>query len=444
MGVFFLPFNSFEGYKYVGEFAKDSSILFFIPIPLLFLLGGKFWIPINFKAYQIFLVFVLWVFISMVLNSFNSYNFFLKGISGYTRFFRQVIALLISAFYLFAGYYMVLRNLTLEKIFYNVRKVIFISFVFVSIYAMMEFMVLRLNLSFLEEVLKIFDVFPFTEVHLDYRNRRLSSVTFETPALSTYLLSIAGWMFSYIVTGKGIEKYLPGLIVVFLCVFSGSRSSLFIIVFQLLIFVWILLKENKYRNHLKKILVYATIFGLLVSVTFGKKIYGFISEKVTSFSIQDDQLSVSNKSRLGTYVALWEIFLENPLGGVGFSQQAFLARDKYPSWAVENNWEFRDKYLNEEHRSFPPGYNLYLRLLAETGIVGFIIFIFFLYVIYFECSKILKSSNRIEQLLGLILMVSMVGFIMNWFKMDTFRVYGFWISLAILAVIKQKMNGVKN
>ena len=58
-------------------------------------------------------------------------------------------------------------------------------------------------------LLNIFDYFPFTEAKIDPRGNRISSVTFEAPALGTYLLSISGWMFSYIITSNSKWKYIP-------------------------------------------------------------------------------------------------------------------------------------------------------------------------------------------------------------------------------------------
>ena len=43
----------------------------------------------------------------------------------------------------------------------------------------------------------------------------------------------------------------------------------------------------------------------------------------------------------------------------------FESRKKYPAWAKKNNWEFRLKYLNQNDKRFPPGYNMYLRILSE-------------------------------------------------------------------------------
>ena len=58
--------------------------------------------------------------------------------------------------------------------------------------------------------------------------------------------------------------------------------------------------------------------------------------------------SISNRSRFGIQYTSLLIFAENPFFGVGFGQQGFHAKDKYPEWVTKNNYEFDLFYLNEE------------------------------------------------------------------------------------------------
>jgi len=49
-------------------------------------------------------------------------------------------------------------------------------------------------------------------------------------------------------------------------------------------------------------------------------------------------------------------------------------------------------------------------------------------------NNLFKQKN----LLAIIVFVSMAGFMLNWLKMDTFRIYGFWICLALIFVSSTK------
>ena len=138
-----------------------------------------------------------------------------------------------------------------------------------------------------------------------------------------------------------------------------------------------------------------------------------------------------------------QVFMENPIIGVGFGQQSYYSRHHYPTWATSNNYEFTLWYKNKNVKSFPPGYNIYTRLLAETGIVGFLIFLYLIFKSISISRKMTKNSSSEKRYLGIILLISFVGLYINWMQIDTFRIYGIWLSLAILIKLSQE-NKVVN
>ena len=183
---------------------------------------------------------------------------------------------------------------------------------------------------------------------------------------------------------------------------------------------------------------------MLVSfVFFGvyyKETTGYIKNEIQSFKLDDKQHSVSNKSRFGIQQAMFKVFLDNPVTGTGYGLQAFESRKLYPVWAKRNNWEFRLKYLNQNDERFPPGYNMYLRLLSETGLIGFVIFCGLLIQIFLWCYNNFNKHN----LYSIIILISMIGFCMNWLKTDSFRIYFFWICLALILLIDFSKKTIKN
>jgi O-antigen ligase len=284
-------------------------------------------------------------------------------------------------------------------------------------------------------VLNIFDYFPFVDAKTDLRLKRISSVTFEPPALGTYLITIFSWMCSYIITSKSYLRFLPALLVIALAFISGSRAAFFIIIVQAIMFVFAISQSYQYNKLFSKILLTLAIAISIGFLAFAPKILNYVDNEIQSFKLNDNDHSLSNKSRFGIQYAMYQVFLENPVIGTGYGQQAFEARAKYPTWAKRNNWEFRLKYLNQNNKRFPPGYNLYLRLAAETGALGLIGFLLFMTFIFIWCYN---NLNRQKNLLAIIVFVSMTGFMLNWLKMDTFRIYGFWICLALIFVNSTK------
>ena len=379
---------------------------------------------------------MVWAAVTTALNFETVIVNYFKQTSGVIRFLRQYFSLIMAAFILPVTFYNSFLKIDSKRVIYLIRKAIYYSFVIVIVYAIIEVLVVKFNLINLKKpVLNLFDYFPFVEAKTDLRLKRISSVTFEPPALGTYLITIFAWMCSYIITSKSYFRFLPALLVIVLAFISGSRAAFFIIVVQAFIFVFAISQSFQYNKIFSKIVLTSAIAITIGFLAFAPKILNYVDNEIQSFKLNDNDHSLSNKSRFGIQYAMYKVFLDNPVTGTGYGQQAFDARSKYPSWAKRNNWEFRLKYLNQNNKRFPPGYNLYLRLAAETGALGLLSFLLFMCFISIWCyNNLFKQKN----LLAIIVFVSMAGFMLNWLKMDTFRIYGFWICLALIFVNSTK------
>ena len=435
-GIFFIPFNSWSGIGFLGEYYRDSCFLFFSFAFFLTLFKRRIQIPLQNLIFQFLILFLLWSFLTTLLNSHNIVDYYFKQTSGFSRFVNQFGSLIIASLIIPLTFYNGFKRINVNKTFRLIRRIVFASLIIVLIYSIIEILIVKFNMVYLKKsLLNLFDYFPFTEAKTDMRLRRISSVTFEPPALGTYLLSIAGWMFSYILTEKKALKYLPILIVLFLGFMSGSRAAFFTIIIQFIIAILLLLKSKNATNNLYRILIgLSTIFILTIGY-FNKPIFDYIKKEINSFKLDDSTHSLSNKSRFGIQQAMFNVFLENPILGTGYGLQAFESRKKYPTWAKKNNWEFRLKYLNQNDKRFPPGYNMYLRILSETGLIGFLIFGLIILQIFLWCYNNLKSDNST---IAFIVLISMIGFSLNWLKMDSFRIYFFWLCLALIWIIEQR------
>ena len=435
-GIFFLPFNSWNGISILGEYYRDSCVLFFLLAFFILLFKKKIKLPLHSPIFYSLIVFLVWAAATTALNFETVTDNYFKQTSGVIRFLRQYFSLILAVFILPITFYNSFLNIDSKRIIYLIRKAIYYSFVIVIIYAIIEVLVVKLNLINLKKpVLNLFDYFPFVEAKTDLRLKRISSVTFEPPALGTYLITIFAWMCSYIITSKSYFRFLPALLVIVLAFISGSRAAFFIIVVQAFIFVFAISQSFQYNKIFSKIVLISAAAITIGFLAFAPKILNYVDNEIQSFKLNDNDHSLSNKSRFGIQYAMYKVFLDNPVIGAGYGQQAFEARSKYPPWAKRNNWEFRLKYLNQNNKRFPPGYNLYLRLAAETGALGLLSFLLFMCFISIWCyNNLFKQKN----LLAIIVFVSMAGLMLNWLKMDTFRIYGFWICLALIFVSSTK------
>ncbi|GGH37864.1 hypothetical protein IA57_05250 [Mangrovimonas yunxiaonensis] len=449
LGVFFMPFNSYEGIAVLGEFKRDSCVLFFLLAGFFVFIRRKIAFPISSQYFNVFLLILVYFLLTGLLNIYDINDYYFKATSGVSRFLRQYVSLIISSLFSICVFYNILKKYDIKYVFLKIRKVILYSLIIVSIYSTLEFFIVKLGFDNLLSVIEVFNYFPFTRVNIDWTTKRMSSVTFESPALATYLLSISGWMFSYLLTEKkGLKKYLPILFTIILCFLSGSRAGFFIILVQILVFVLYTIKDKKYNRIFVNTFLSLITLGTISFLVFHKPIIQYTYSKIISFKTDDEVHALSNKSRFGIQYAMFQVFLKNPIKGTGYGLQAFESKELYPDWAVENNWEFRLKYLNEEVKSFPPGYNIYLRLLSETGIIGFMLFVFFLFMILLWCYNKAFIKQGEQTIIPLVITISMVGFVINWLKVDTFRIYFFWVCFVLIIMfqsqIKSKYESKKN
>lgn len=100
-------------------------------------------------------------------------------------------------------------------------------------------------------------------------------------------------------------------------------------------------------------------------------------------------------------------------------------------------------YKNQKEKSFPPQYNMYTRLLAEVGIIGFLLFISLLILSIIFSFSYWKKSNPDTRYIYVVLLISLIGFGVNWLQSDFFRHYGFWLVLVLLIKALIDLNSKK-
>lgn len=438
IGLFFIPFNEFEGLSFLGEYKSEAATYFFLFAFGLLLLDSFYKKKIDFPYKQplviLLIMFVLWTFFATLMNFDTVSDNFYKQTSGVSRYIRQTISLLISAGCFTFLFWNVIKDVSLAQIILKIRKVLLYSFIFVAIYGFIEIGIVFFGLGFLRPILNLFEYLPFINNHLHTGGRiGISSVTFEIPALGNYLIFVTPWLLSYIFTEKKLIKFIPSIVVVVLMMFSNARAALVVITFQLICFVVILWHDQRYR---KAVTMSLKVFGVLVVALLilkSENVYKAVNEKTNQLNFSKNLTkNVSNKSRFGMQYAALEVFKENPVCGVGFGQGAYHMRCHYPYWATANNYEFRLWYKNQQEKSFPPAYNLYTRLMAELGIIGVVLFLGLMILpIYYSLFYWQKTSFE-NKYIGVILLLSFIGFAINWLQIDFFRQYGFWLAFVIL------------
>jgi hypothetical protein len=130
------------------------------------------------------------------------------------------------------------------------------------------------------------------------------------------------------------------------------------------------------------------------------------------------------------WITGWHIFQLYPLLGVGLGNAGFFFPSQLPAsaWAsVEvRNLLFRIK-------AFPNIKSLWVRLLAETGIVGFALFATWIYILFRSALLSYRSQDPMIKTLALAGQLSLVALLAEGFSVDSFAMPYLWAMAGIVA-----------
>jgi len=155
----------------------------------------------------------------------------------------------------------------------------------------------------------------------------------------------------------------------------------------------------------------------------------FQSQKEDLFSYAVD---VHLGSRLAYSVAALETFQQSPWMGVGLGASGFSMYSHMPDWVLAGEPEIAQQ-LSPDSRLYPNPKNLYVRLLAETGLVGFMLFIAFYLALFAEALGLLRESGTAARWLATAALFALVAVVLQGFSQDSFAMPEMWLNLGMLA-----------
>jgi len=351
--VFSLPFTAFSVFKIGGRDIIFSWFLVF----LLALLN----IPKLKRPGKVIVILYIWFFI-LFLSVANLG--FLEGfipVKGFTQLLMVIIMMI---------HLVVLYVLFRDKTFIEIKKLIgvliFSTFLLV-LYTFYQYS--AYYLTFLPQI----DVFRNATIYTIYKGTgiegwsgtyRAYGVAPEPTFWASYLLIPLAFLVPYLFSSLRkfwIKKILFFLFFISLILTSGRAGWIGFIV--ILLISPLILKIPSIMK-----ISYFLITLILITVVFGGVIGNYFKTPLfTDISFED---------RLHAEITALEIFSTNPILGIGFG----------------NFEDFTQRYLGTP---FLVTHNFYLRILAETGIFGFLIFLLFLGFLF---QTLIKSHAAIRQI----------------------------------------------
>jgi O-antigen ligase len=137
-------------------------------------------------------------------------------------------------------------------------------------------------------------------------------------------------------------------------------------------------------------------------------------------------------SRLAYNFSGFKVFSLHPWTGVGLGGSGFYMLDYYPDWAISDPSVEIATQLGERFRVFPNPKNMYVRLLAETGLVGFWLFMVFLLSILGRIFYRLKSGDLISKFIGTTGLFAWIAVAFVNFTQDSFTFPFMWVVFGMI------------
>lgn len=136
----------------------------------------------------------------------------------------------------------------------------------------------------------------------------------------------------------------------------------------------------------------------------------------------------------------WRIFNLYPIFGVGVGNAGFYFQKLLPDEA----WQLTEVRSLVYHSSNLINIkSLWVRLLAETGVVGFAFFVVFLLAGLYTAKVLIASKNKARQTIGWMGICMLLAFLIEGFSVDSFALPYYWFTLGLVAAAWRWDDGEK-
>jgi O-antigen ligase len=285
------------------------------------------------------------------------------------------------------------------------------------------------------------------------KTNRISGMAYEPAWLAGQIATVyLPWLFAALLTGLRVTrfKWFEIILLVFaslLLLATYSRGGLltagFALVLTFLIagrrelaaaWKWFISGFHRGGGLLLRIGVLVIAVGALAGAIFFLGQKGYISRlfNTKADSIEEFVIANSAGARAAYMFGALGAYQESPITGVGLGASGFYIYNHLPDWAMTTVPDIA-RQLSPENRLYPNPKSMYVRLLSETGLIGFFIFIAFLFSILADSLLALRSNQTHLRYLGIAGLFSWLAILMYNATQDSFATPNIWINLGILA-----------
>lgn len=136
--------------------------------------------------------------------------------------------------------------------------------------------------------------------------------------------------------------------------------------------------------------------------------------------------------RIVYWIAGFQVFLQHPIFGVGLGNSGYFIPQTIGAFGYSLTEILR---IFVSNAFLPNPKNLWVRILAETGIAGFSVFVSWLWVEWKTARSNEKMRSPLAQAVGLMGQIVVIGLIVEGFSLDTFALPYYWMTLGLVLAV---------
>lgn len=447
--LFTLPITSFRYFPFLGEATYVRPLALYpvallLPLLVIQLVRGKISMP-RAGALTPLTVFVLFALAATGLGALLA-PLPLRGQEYFGRVIRAWATLIIGLSFFIAAVWM---NRNEDDLRFSIKWLL-AGFVMDILWSGLQALAFYTPLLKKVTVTHWQRVFSMREL---VKTNRVSGMAYEPAWLAGQIATVyLPWLFASLLTGirmtrfKWLETILLGCALLLLLA-TYSRGGLLTAVFALvltflvagrseLLAAWKWFTSGFRRGGgllLRLGVVVAALAALSGAALFlGQK--GYIARLFNTRAESMEEFVIANSAgarsaytfgALGTYE-------QSPVTGVGLGASGFYIYKNLPDWVMTTVPEIA-RQLSPENRLYPNPKNMYVRLLAETGVIGFFMFVAFLFSLLGDSLLALKSRRSLMRYVGIAGLFAWLAVLFYNLTQDSFATPNIWINFGILA-----------
>ncbi len=284
------------------------------------------------------------------------------------------------------------------------------------------------------------------------KTNRISGMAYEPSWLAGEISTIyLPWLFAWLLTGQRATRFKwlePALLAcaALLLLATFSRGGLLTVaattVLTLLLvgrrqlgsaWRWFVSGFRKGRELIWRLGLVSVIVIAAAGALLFLSQKGYITRlwSTRATSLQDFLIANSAGSRAAYIVGAFGAYEEHPWTGVGLGASGFYIYSHLPDWSLTFVPDIA-RQLSPDNSLYPNPKNLYIRLLAETGLIGFILFLAFQFSLLGDAFRAFRQGSPMARYLGIAAVFTWLALIFYNMTQDSLAIPNLWINLGML------------